>query len=363
MIDNLLERNANDKAIEIVLKDHPDIRLLWERRHLIKGPIAINDVNPILHILTESIVESQIMECNPAEVRSALDRLKEKGVSHHAFRTTIASILLNCLFDTLKENKPFDVKKYSKQLEMLGANVVIAGKVGRNEPCPCGSGKKYKRCCIDKHESNLSLKRSLGSQAIADEKLILGSGHYATFGYLKNARHDDTVILLENRYHISKYLEKNGDLEGAYLVLKENIDSAMSLGNKGLIKNAYQDLLHFCFNNADEYAEEGIEAIESLLPLSSGEDEIGYLRCDKADLLAKMNKIDEAEKEFGAIFKEMPEWHFARYRYALYLEDTGKKNDAIDVLNQLISIKNKLDEDTYNAVVEVLENTGILNSL
>jgi uncharacterized protein len=21
------------------------------------------------------------------------------------------------------------------------------GKAGRNEPCPCGSGKKYKRCC------------------------------------------------------------------------------------------------------------------------------------------------------------------------------------------------------------------------
>ena len=22
-------------------------------------------------------------------------------------------------------------------------------KVGRNEPCPCGSGKKFKKCCID----------------------------------------------------------------------------------------------------------------------------------------------------------------------------------------------------------------------
>jgi hypothetical protein len=22
-----------------------------------------------------------------------------------------------------------------------------AGKVGRNDPCPCGSGRKYKRCC------------------------------------------------------------------------------------------------------------------------------------------------------------------------------------------------------------------------
>jgi hypothetical protein len=21
-------------------------------------------------------------------------------------------------------------------------------KIGRNDPCPCGSGKKYKRCCL-----------------------------------------------------------------------------------------------------------------------------------------------------------------------------------------------------------------------
>lgn len=25
-------------------------------------------------------------------------------------------------------------------------------KAGRNEPCPCGSGKKYKKCCLSKHE-------------------------------------------------------------------------------------------------------------------------------------------------------------------------------------------------------------------
>jgi len=24
---------------------------------------------------------------------------------------------------------------------------IQANKVGRNDPCPCGSGKKYKRCC------------------------------------------------------------------------------------------------------------------------------------------------------------------------------------------------------------------------
>jgi uncharacterized protein len=28
--------------------------------------------------------------------------------------------------------------------------VNAAGKVGRNDPCPCGSGKKHKKCCLDK---------------------------------------------------------------------------------------------------------------------------------------------------------------------------------------------------------------------
>ena len=27
---------------------------------------------------------------------------------------------------------------------------VKKAKVGRNDPCPCGSGKKYKNCCLDK---------------------------------------------------------------------------------------------------------------------------------------------------------------------------------------------------------------------
>ena len=27
---------------------------------------------------------------------------------------------------------------------------VAANRVGRNDPCPCGSGKKYKKCCMRK---------------------------------------------------------------------------------------------------------------------------------------------------------------------------------------------------------------------
>jgi uncharacterized protein YecA (UPF0149 family) len=31
--------------------------------------------------------------------------------------------------------------------ELIDAPVVATVKVGRNDPCPCGSGKKYKKCC------------------------------------------------------------------------------------------------------------------------------------------------------------------------------------------------------------------------
>ncbi len=32
-------------------------------------------------------------------------------------------------------------------------------KVGRNAPCPCGSGKKYKKCCLEKSDAPVMRKR------------------------------------------------------------------------------------------------------------------------------------------------------------------------------------------------------------
>ena len=36
---------------------------------------------------------------------------------------------------------------YAYWRDRADAGVSAARKIGRNEPCPCGSGKKYKRCC------------------------------------------------------------------------------------------------------------------------------------------------------------------------------------------------------------------------
>jgi uncharacterized protein YecA (UPF0149 family) len=41
--------------------------------------------------------------------------------------------------------------------------------VGRNEPCPCGSGRKYKQCCLDKDEATLRKARAKEAEKAAKE--------------------------------------------------------------------------------------------------------------------------------------------------------------------------------------------------
>jgi preprotein translocase subunit SecA len=41
-------------------------------------------------------------------------------------------------------------KKAIKKEFMLSKTVIKEAKIGRNDPCPCGSGKKYKKCCLNK---------------------------------------------------------------------------------------------------------------------------------------------------------------------------------------------------------------------
>lgn len=40
-----------------------------------------------------------------------------------------------------KEKRDEITKEYKK------SKIAVSTKVGRNDPCPCGSGKKYKKCC------------------------------------------------------------------------------------------------------------------------------------------------------------------------------------------------------------------------
>jgi SWIM/SEC-C metal-binding protein len=78
-------------------------------------------------------------EKNPAVVKvQTEDRMKELAsvFEENGWIYTIA----------LEPDTPEDITDLEILLNPLKSRIVDK-KVGRNEPCPCGSGKKYKKCC------------------------------------------------------------------------------------------------------------------------------------------------------------------------------------------------------------------------
>ncbi len=63
------------------------------------------------------------------------------------------------MFSETEENVPKekDFEKVIRMLEREEDQPVHKKKIGRNDPCPCGSGKKYKFCCLNKPKAAIDL--------------------------------------------------------------------------------------------------------------------------------------------------------------------------------------------------------------
>lgn len=73
-------------------------------------------------------------------------------------------------------------------------------KIGRNDPCPCGSGKKYKKCCMNK-VINVDFRNEKYDDCIEEE-------YSRMFFVLKNLLFDYT----NRKYHINDELEDFEDI-------------------------------------------------------------------------------------------------------------------------------------------------------
>lgn len=75
-------------------------------------------------------------------------------------KTRMAKTLLKCFKIKVKQDKDYAdslIKHYQMvkgQIKYIPKNKFPSTskliKIGRNDPCPCGSGKKYKKCCLNK---------------------------------------------------------------------------------------------------------------------------------------------------------------------------------------------------------------------
>jgi len=76
---------------------------------------------------------------------------RHRGVSTLFDRQKRMKAFGGALFERL-EQPPEDPAPFqlmtSPREEATGGRCRAGTKIGRNEPCPCGSGKKYKKCCL-----------------------------------------------------------------------------------------------------------------------------------------------------------------------------------------------------------------------
>lgn len=86
-------------------------------------------------------------------------------------------------------------------------------KVGRNDPCPCGSGKKYKKCCLSK--TYISIGRELTIQ----NKLIKSLIEFYHKNYMETI--EDAKSLFWGDFNPEEYLTKDSEIEMANINFME----------------------------------------------------------------------------------------------------------------------------------------------
>jgi hypothetical protein len=86
LMSQLAKEFKEDTHIDIILSEHPELKILWERKYKLMSPVDINGINPVLHVLLEAAVEKQVQDEDPPEAKETVERLVREGFSRHAAR-------------------------------------------------------------------------------------------------------------------------------------------------------------------------------------------------------------------------------------------------------------------------------------
>lgn len=108
-----------------------------------KYGLSVLEMAGFLDGINESLVEANPIDTMEEDTRVSLAFDNEKLYKN------MVDAKADWLYELPMWDNIFDAEtKKRLYLEQKKSGTVIVGrKVGRNEPCPCGSGKKYKFCC------------------------------------------------------------------------------------------------------------------------------------------------------------------------------------------------------------------------
>lgn len=136
----------------LLKEQHNYEKMLGEKNTKLTGTIeqlAIeNDMEPVMFTgfldgINNSLTE--LLDLSELEEASEIDATVDLEKLYYNMLDAKADWLYNlpAWNDILTAERRKEIKKEFNSTK----TVVKEAKIGRNDPCPCGSGKKYKKCC------------------------------------------------------------------------------------------------------------------------------------------------------------------------------------------------------------------------
>ena len=167
--ENLL-RNSNMKLSEIINKSKDEVIQILEDKIIGEYENKIKDLPEEIVNDFEKVIALRVIDTHWMEHINTMDHLKEGiGLRSYAQNNPLVEYTNEGfqLFDEMLDTINREITKYLLKAEIkqnLERKEVVkptgtndskdkvkttrkVEKIGRNEPCPCGSGKKYKQCC------------------------------------------------------------------------------------------------------------------------------------------------------------------------------------------------------------------------
>lgn len=221
-----------------------------------------------------------------------------------------------------------------------------SSKIGRNDPCPCGSGRKYKQCCM-----NVAL-REAAPDAESTAKLLETALAHHRAGRLSEASVLYSQILAVQPNHADAL-----NLLGVIATQAGRPEDAVRLIQAAVAETPSNASFYNNLGNALQVRgnlQEAIAAYEKALTLQSNDADTHFnLGC----LLAKLERYGDAESSYGRALELQPAMVEAHNNLGFVLHMQGRFQEAAASYRQAIALTPQYAE-AHSNLGNVLRDQG-----
>lgn len=137
-----------EQSVYEKLLANPDEKVTGTVKELAeKYELTIEEMTGFLDGINDSLVTPNPIETMEEDTKVSLAFDKEKLYKNMVAADAEWLYGLEAWKEIFDEEKLKELYKEQKKSQTI---VREGAKVGRNDPCPCGSGRKYKQCCMNK---------------------------------------------------------------------------------------------------------------------------------------------------------------------------------------------------------------------